>query len=342
MDLRSFCRSKLATPADAVGRIASVAALSNGMANLSRRRFIAAAGLGVSAVCAPRFLFAQETGIVPTMINEAARAKIEVHALRRNVSVLEGSGGNIAVLSGKGGKLLIDSGFTVSRVRIAAALNGLSSDPVTQLINTHWHVDHTDGNAWVHAEGATITAHENTRKHLSTATRVEAWSYTFPPAPAGAIPTTVFDDDHQVHQNDTRIALKYYGPAHTDSDISVFFEEADIIHVGDTWWNGFYPFIDYSTGGSIDGMIRATERNLAVVTDKTIIIPGHGPIGNKAGLTEYHDMLVAIRNNVAELKKQGKSLSETIAAKPTAAYDTKWGQFLMTPAIFTGLVYSGV
>src|SRR5258708_3281824 len=292
MDLRSFCRSKLAKPADAVGRIASVAALSNGMANLSRRRFIAAAGLGVSAVCAPRFLFAQETGIVPTMINGAARAKIEVQALRRNISVLEGSGGNIAVLTGKGGKLLIDSGFTVSRVRIAAALNGLSSDPVRQLINTHWHVDHTDGNAWVHAAGATITAHENTRKHLSTATRVEGWSYTFPPAPAAAIPTTVFDDDHQVHQYDTRIALRYYGPAHTDSDISVFFEEADIIHVGDTWWNGFYPFIDYSTGGSIDGMIHATKKNLALVTDKAINIPGPERVGNKTGLTEYHDMLV--------------------------------------------------
>src|ERR1700687_3343053 len=342
MDLTSFCRSKLTRPADSVARIASVAALSNGMAHLSRRRFIAAAGLGVSTVCAPRLLFAQETGIVPTMINDAARAKIEVHALRRNIRVLEGSGGNIAVLTGKGGKLLIDSGFTVSRVRIAAALNGLSSDPVTQLINTHWHVDHTDGNAWVHSAGATITAHENTRKRLSTSTRVEGWSYTFPPAPAGAIPTTVFDDDHQVHQNDTRIALKYYGPAHTDSDISVLFEEADIIHVGDTWWNGFYPFIDYSTGGSIDGMIRATERNLTIGTAKTIIIPGHGPVGNKTGLTEYHDMLVDIRKNVAELKKQGKSLSETIAAKPTAAYDTKWGQFLMTPAIFPGLVYSGV
>jgi len=313
------------------------------LSNLSRRRFIAAAGLGAAtAVFTPRLLFAQETSIVPTMINGAARAAIEVHPLRRNISVLEGSGGNIAVLTGKGGKLLIDSGFTVSRARIAAALDSLSSDLVTQLINTHWHVDHTDGNAWVHSAGATITAHENTKKHLSTSTRVEGWSYTFPPAPAGAIPTTVFDDEHHVYHNDTRIALKYYGPAHTDSDISVLFEEADTIHVGDTWWNGFYPFIDYSTGGSIDGMIRATERNLTVVTDKTIIIPGHGPVGNKSGLTEYHDMLVAIRNNVAALKKQAKSLSETITAKPTAAYDTKWGQFLMTPAIFTGLVYSGV
>src|SRR6266436_8530584 len=282
MELISFYRSKLNTPTDAVGRIALVATLSNGVANLSRRRFVAAAGLGAAAtVCAPRLLFAQETGIVPTMFNEAARAEIEVHPLRRNISVLKGSGGNIAVLTGKGGKFLIDSGFTVSRARIAAALESLSSDPVTQLINTHWHVDHTDGNAWVHSAGATITAHQNTKKRLSASTRVEGWSYTFPPVPAGAVPTTVFDDEHHMHYNDTRIALKYYGPAHTDSDISAFFEEADIIHVGDTWWNGFYPFIDYSTGGSIDGMIRATERNLTIVTDKTIIIPGHGPVGNK-------------------------------------------------------------
>src|SRR6266403_1533624 len=181
------------------------------LSNLSRRRFVAVAGLGAAtAVFAPRLLFAQETGIVPTMNNEAARAKIEVHPLRRNISVLEGSGGNIAVLLGKGGKLLIDSGFTVSRARIAAALDGLSSDPLSQLINALWHVDHTDGNAWVHSAGATITAHENTRKRLSISTRVEGWTYTFPPAPAGAIPTTVFDDEYRVHHNDTRIALKYY------------------------------------------------------------------------------------------------------------------------------------
>src|SRR5258706_5056626 len=211
-------------------------------------RFVPVAGLGpATAGFPPRLLFAQETGIVPTMINEAARAKIEVHPLRRHISVLEGSGGNIAVLTGKGGKLLIDSGFAVSRARIAAALNALSSAPLTQLINTHWHVDHTDGNAWVHSAGATITAHENTKKRLSTSTRVEGWSYTFPPAPADAIPTTVFDDEHHVHHNDTRIASKHYGPAHTHGDISVLFEEADIIHVGDTWWNGFSPFIDYST-----------------------------------------------------------------------------------------------
>jgi glyoxylase-like metal-dependent hydrolase (beta-lactamase superfamily II) len=309
---------------------------------ISRRRFIAVASLSGAALLVSRQLLAEEGGIVPTMIKEAAGAKIQVYPLRRNVSVLEGSGGNIAVLTGRSGKLLVDAGFTVSRPRISDALNALNSDPIKHLINTHWHFDHTDGNEWLHSTGAAIIAHENTRKRLSVRTRVEGWSYTFPPAPPGAIPTTVFDDEHRLHLNETGILLKHYAPAHTDSDISVTFEEADTIHVGDTWWNGFYPFIDYSTGGSINGMIHATERNLSVVTDKTIIIPGHGPVGDNAGLTEYHDMLVAIRNNVADLKKQGRSLTETIGAKPTAAYDAKWGQFLITPAAFTGLVYSGV
>ena len=308
----------------------------------SRRRFIAAAGLGATVAFMPRLLFAQKKGIVPTMIDAAAQAKIETHPLRRGISVLEGSGGNIAVLTGKDGKLLIDSGFTVSKARIVEALNDQSADPITQLINTHWHVDHTDGNDWVHSAGAAITAHVNTKKHLSTSTRVEGWQYTFPPSPAGALPAAVFDDELRVHHNNTSIALKYYGPAHTDSDISVVFEDADVIHVGDTWWNGIYPFIDYSTGGSIDGMIRATERNLSVITDKTIVIPGHGQVANKAALAEFRDMLTTIRNNVAVLKKQGKSLDETIAAKPTAAYDAKWGQFLITPAFFVTLVYSGV
>jgi glyoxylase-like metal-dependent hydrolase (beta-lactamase superfamily II) len=311
--------------------------------NLSRRNFIAVAGSAAAALAfAPRSLFAESKGIVPTMIDAAAKATITKYPLRRNISVLEGSGGNIAVLTGKDGKLLVDSGFTVSKARIVEALNSLSSDPIAQLLNTHWHTDHTDGNAWVHAAGAKITAHVNTKKHLSTSTRVEGWDWTFPPAPSGAIPTDVFDDEHGLQHNGTNIRLKYYGPAHTDSDVSVVFEEADVIHVGDTWWNGIYPFIDYSTDGSIDGMIRATERNLHVITDKMIVIPGHGPVGNRADLAEYRDMLTTIRNNVAMLKKQGKSLSETVATKPTSAYDAKYGHFLITPEFFTSLVYSGV
>lgn len=310
---------------------------------LSRRGFMAAAGISAGAVFLPGHeLPTVGDGVVPTMVRAAATTKIKVQPLRRNISVLEGSGGNIAVLTGRDGKLLVDAGFAVSRPGISNALASLNSDPIKHLISTHWHTDHTDGNAWLHAAGAAILGHENTRKHLCMDTRVEGWNYTFPAAPTGAIPTTVFTNEHRVRLNETDLVLKSYPPAHTDSDICVHFTEADVIHVADTWWNGVYPFIDYSTGGSIDGSIRAAEANVAAITDKTIIIPGHGPVGNKTQLIEFRDMLVAIRENVAALKKQGRTLPETIAAQPTAAYDAKWGQFLTTPAAFTGLVYAGV
>jgi glyoxylase-like metal-dependent hydrolase (beta-lactamase superfamily II) len=274
--------------------------------------------------------------------NAAATAKINVTKLRSNVSVLEGSGGNIVVLTGRDGKVLVDAGITASRSQITEALATLSDDPVKHLINTHWHFDHTDGNEWLYSIGAEITAHENTRKHLSVITRVEDWNFTFPPAPAGALPTKLFNSEQTLHLNGVTLALKYYPPAHTDSDISIEFTDADIIHIADTFWNGHYPFIDYSTGGSIDGMIRAAQANVAKVTDKTIVIPGHGPIGNKSKLVEFRDMLVSVREKISALKKEGKSLEKVIAAKPTADYDAKWGGFVIGGNFFTKLVYAGV
>ncbi len=296
---------------------------------ISRRRLLALAGFSAgAALLARRTLFAKEEGIVPTMVDAAAKAKITVHPVRRNISVLEGSGGNIAVLTGKDGKLLVDAGFAVSRPAITDALRSINADPIKHLINTHWHTDHTDGNTWLHSAGATITAHENTRKRLSVATRVEGWQWTFPAAPAGALPATVFAVEHEIRRNDTRITLKYYEPAHTDSDVWVNFTDADVVHVGDTWWNGVYPFIDYSTGGSIDGQIRAAEANLATFNDKTIFIPGHGPVGGRSEVAEFRDMLVTIRGNVAALKKQGRSLDETITAQADRSLRREMGAVL--------------
>ena len=161
--------------------------------------------------------------------------------------------------------------------------------------------------------------------------------------PAGAIPTEVLSANRKLTLNGASIELKPYQPAHTDSDLSVSFTEPDILHTGDTYWNGVYPFIDYSTGGSIDGMIAASDANLAASTDSTIIIPGHGkPVSNKSELTAFRDMLVDIRDKVAALKKAGRPLPETVAAKPTADHDAKWGQFVIDPAFFTKLVYEGV
>jgi glyoxylase-like metal-dependent hydrolase (beta-lactamase superfamily II) len=310
---------------------------------MSRRRFVAKAGIAAAAVwLAPRRLLASDDGIVEGIERAAATNKIIVQPLRGNISAVTGSGGNIAVLPGPDGKLLIDAGIAVSRPGITEALSSISSDPIKHLVNTHWHFDHTDGNNWLHDAGATIIAQENTRKRLSIRHRVEGWRFTFPAAPKGALPTVIFERDLVLDLNGETILLNYYEPAHTDCDISVHFTRADVLHVADTWWNGVYPFIDYSSGGNIDGMIAATEANLARVSDTTVIVPGHGPVGNKAQLQSFRDMLVAIREKVATLKESGKSLERTVAAKPTAEFDAEWGQWVTTPDAFTALVYQGV
>src|SRR5262249_37764714 len=310
----------------------------------SRRQFLASTGLAsLSLALKPTRASAQHEGdhLVTQIRDAAATGKIEVQSLRGKVSVLMGSGGNIAVLTGGDGKLLIDAGIPGTRMEITKALAAISGDPIKHLINTHWHFDHTDGNEWLHAAGASIIAHENTREHLAADTRVDDWAFTFPPSPAGAIPSDVFTKDRTLHLNGSTIQLRHYAPAHTDSDVSVQFVEADVLHAGDTWWNGVYPFIDRSTGGSIDGMIRATEENLARATANTVIIPGHGPVGDRSQLTEFRDMLVTIRAKVAALKQQGQSLEEVLAAKPTAVYAAKWGS-LVPPNLFTRTVYGGV
>ena len=318
---------------------------------LSRRGFLASAGMfGASAWLAPnRLLAAQlapavnrpaQMGIVEEIRTAAATEPIAVQQLPGNLVVLMGNGGNVVALSGDDGVLLIDAGIVGSKV--AAAVASVTRAPIRHLVNTHWHFDHTDANDWHHANGAAIMAQEKTRARMSTATRVRDWNFTFPPSPAGALPETVFADARDLRINGSLIQLKHYAPAHTDSDISAHFTDADVLHVGDTWWNGIYPFIDNSTGGSIDGMIGATEQNLTKAGGKTIIVPGHGPVGDRASLARWSDMLVTVRDRVAELKKKGQPLSAVLAARPTAPFDAEYGGGLITPDLFTRIVYERV
>jgi glyoxylase-like metal-dependent hydrolase (beta-lactamase superfamily II) len=321
--------------------------MTNSSPAISRRRFLATAAAATTAASLnPATLWPQQLPAPrPEDFLTRARAanannKITATPLRRNVTFLSGAGGNIAVLTAKEGKLLVDSGYASCQPQLTAALAAINAEPISVLINTHWHFDHTDGNEWMHSAGATIWAHENTRYRMSSTQTIVAYKAIIPPAPTGALPTILFNNYRTLSDGGNTLKLTHYEPAHTDTDLSVHFTEANILHCGDTFWNGLYPFIDYSSGGNINGMVQATEDSLATANADTIVIPGHGPIGNRAQLTEFHDMLIGVRDNVARLKKEGKSLDETVAAKPTAAYDEKFGA--PRASAFVGCVYQGV
>jgi glyoxylase-like metal-dependent hydrolase (beta-lactamase superfamily II) len=271
-----------------------------------------------------------------------ADSDLVVEPLRGNITVLMGSGGNITVLSGKEGKFLVDAGISKSQGKLQAALDSISPAPLKYVVNTHWHWDHTDGNAWMHAAGATIIAHKNTLKHLTETTHVDAWNWTFEPVSAGARPTLLVNKEKTFTFAGTRIEVENFGSGHTDGDLWVYFEKADVLALGDTFWNGIYPYIDNEDGGSIDGAIAWANKAVARTTDHTIVVPGHGAVGTRNQLIEFRDMLVTVRNNVATLKEQGKSLDEIVAAKPTAAFDAKWGNFVFNGNQFTRMVYAGL
>jgi glyoxylase-like metal-dependent hydrolase (beta-lactamase superfamily II) len=308
---------------------------------LSRRQFLASAGvLGAAAWLTPGRLAAAQATIPEMMRRAAAVDPIVVSRLRGGMAVLTGAGGNITALPGADGVLLIDSGIVPPKV--AAAVATFTRTPIRHVVNTHWHFDHTDGNGWLAARGARVMAHEKTRERLSRDTRVEDWNFTFRRTPPAALPSIVVRPEQTLQLNGTQVALAYYDPAHTDTDVVAHFTGADVISAGDTWWNGTYPFIDYSTGGSINGIIAAMERTLARASASTLIVPGHGAVGSRVELARDRDMLVAIRDRVAALKRQGRSMAEVVAAKPTAPYDRRAGGTLITPDFFTRLAYKGV
>jgi glyoxylase-like metal-dependent hydrolase (beta-lactamase superfamily II) len=315
--------------------------MHNDKFTISRRSFLiesAAAAL----FSASRPLFAQKASITAAQMRAGgATAKITTLPIQGGLSVLMGSGGNIIVLPGREGKVAIDSGYATSQRQITAALAALSAEPLRHLINTHWHYDHTDGNEWMHAAGATIIAHEETQFRMSTDQAIPAFDAVLPPSPEGALPTVVFAIAHNVNVNGEVIRLKRYTPAHTDTDTSVFFEHSNVLHTGDTWFNGYYPFIDYDSGGSIRGLLAASNENLALADNQTVVVPGHGEVGRRQDLVEFHEMVATVHDRVATLKKSGCSLDAAIAAKPTARFDKKWGGGFITAGLFTHLVYRG-
>jgi glyoxylase-like metal-dependent hydrolase (beta-lactamase superfamily II) len=275
-------------------------------------RCAVAAGLTTSMLLRPAEAYAEPRNIVDTIRDYAATTPLQLHKLRGNVTIIDGSGCNVAIHTGPDGKVFIDARITATRRSILDIASSLSHDPLKHLINAHWHFDHTDSNQWLNELGAAIPAQENTHKHLLSTQRVEDWDFNFPSPQLSSVPTGVFFTEKTVRLNRSTLHLKHYGPAYTDSDISMTFSERDTLHCGDTYWNGFYPFTNYSTGGSIDGMIPATEEKLSTASNQTFVIPGHNlpghtsPVNNKAELVLYRDMLVAICENDAKLNLSTK------------------------------------
>jgi cyclase len=266
---------------------------------------------------------------------------IQVTKLRDTLFLLQGIGGNMVAQIGPDGKLLIDSSAATASSRLRDTLGKLDNHPLKLLINTHWHFDHTDGNAALHDDaGAFIIAQENTRKRLSTPQEVKFFHLQLSASPTSALPQQTFTEKQKLFFNNDELDLVHMPSAHTDSDIYIHFVNGNVIHAGDVFFNGFYPFIDGGTGGTIHGMIRGADTCLAIADDKTKIVPGHGPLGDKAALQTYRDMMAAVAERVAKLKASGQTLEQAIAAKPTANFDAAWGKGSLSPDAFVTLVYS--
>ena len=268
--------------------------------------------------------------------------QIKVEDVSDGLYMLVGQGGNIGVSTGPDGVFVIDDQYAPLSDKILAAIRSRQEGPVHFVINTHWHGDHTGGNEIFGGAGAVIVAHDNVRARMSVDQFMEAFGRRVPAAPPGALPVITFSDRLTFHWNGDEITAVHVASAHTDGDAIIHFRKANVVHMGDTYFSGTYPFIDTGSGGSIDGVISATEIVLGFIDDDTSIIPGHGPLSRRSELMGYRDMLVSVRAAVQERIEAGMTRDEIIAAKPTAALDADWGGGFMQPDQWVGIVYDSL
>jgi glyoxylase-like metal-dependent hydrolase (beta-lactamase superfamily II) len=264
--------------------------------------------------------------------------KIETIQLAPGIYMLTGRGGNIGLTVGIDGAAIIDDQFDDMAPKIRAAVSMLTPSPVKFVINTHLHGDHTGGNDAFGKAGAVIIAQENVRKRLGAVSFNSANNQPIPARAREALPVFTFDDAATLHFNDDDLEFKHLPNAHTETDILVRFRKANIVHMGDMFTGGF-PFIDGSNGGTLDGLIKAHEAVLPTLDDQTKVIRGHGPLGNKAELQAYHDMLVVVRDRVSRLVKAGRSQDEVVAARPTKEFEEKYGGANFNAAQWIGRAY---
>ena len=266
----------------------------------------------------------------------------ETTRVGENLYALIAEGGNLGVSIGEDGTFLIDDQFAPLTRKLLWQIGELGGGTPRFLVNTHWHFDHTGGNENLGAEGTLIIAHDNVRKLLSRDNHISAFNRDVPALSSEGLPMITFSHDTTFHLNQETIHVFHVANAHTDGDAVVHFQQSNVIHAGDIWFNGFYPFIDVEHGGSLAGVIAATEQIIALSDAQTKIIPGHGPVGNRAELMAYRDMLVGVFNTLSALQAEGKSLQEVIAMHPIKSYEAEWGDEFLTTEQWLGIIYSGL
>ena len=248
--------------------------------------------------------------------------------------------GNVGVSVGKDGVFMIDDQFAPMAPKISAAVARLTDKPVRYILNTHWHGDHSGGNATFGGQGIVIVAHDNVRTRMSAEHFNAFFKSTTPPSPAEALPVITFSDRITFHFNGDTIRVIHIPGAHTDGDAMFYFEKADVLHAGDVFVLYGYPFIDLSSGGSTAGMIAGLDQILGVIGPETLVIPGHGPVVRRDRVESFRAMLATARDRVLKLVDEGKTLEQVIAARPLADFDLEWGKSFIKVDQFVTTLYN--
>lgn len=268
--------------------------------------------------------------------------KVNAVKVANGIHMLTGKGGNVGVFIGKDGTFVIDDQFAPMTPKLMEKIKSLGGDTPKFLVNTHFHGDHTGGNENFGKKGTMIVSHENVRERLQKGYEIAAFNNKTPPAPAVALPVITYSNKMHFHINTENVNLIHVSNAHTDGDTFIHFKNANVIHAGDLFFNGFYPFIDGGNGGSVKGLIDAVDTMLSVSNDKTQIIPGHGPLANKKDLMAYRDMLKTAYSNLLKLKKQGLTADQAKAKKPLAELDKAWSGGIFKTDKWIDVVYPAV
>ncbi len=280
--------------------------------------------------------------IALTIPGASTAQELNVTTLTENLHMLSGKGGNIGLFTGPDGTFLIDDQMAPVGPLLKQTIKELGGEQPRFLLNTHYHFDHTGGNEAIGNADTAIVSHDNVRKRLANGTAISAFDAKTPPAPASALPIVTFSETMHFHLNGQTLRTVHFPQAHTDGDSVVYFEESNIVHTGDIFFNGLYPFIDTENGGSLAGTIAAVQKLIDTTDENTKIIPGHGPLASRADLIAYQDMLTSANTSMRDLKKAGKTVEQAIAANPMADYDTKWSDGLFTTEKWIGLLYASV